>query len=136
MSKHVFKIENGAFGLTLTDPEVTDACTATIDDFDAFTCQITNGALTRQPERDPGDGAGDVVRPGGEHAAGRRHLLQPRDRPTCRTPIWSTACRGSCSSTTPTSRGSSWGCPVTTRRRRSARCGSRPARSAARAGSR
>ena len=26
MSKHVFKIENGAFGLTLTDPDVTDAC--------------------------------------------------------------------------------------------------------------
>jgi hypothetical protein len=49
MSKHVFKIENGSFGLTLVDPEVTDACTAVIADFDAFTCQITNGALTASP---------------------------------------------------------------------------------------
>ena len=49
MSKHVFKIENGAFGLTVTDPEVTDACTATLADFDAYTCQITNGALTASP---------------------------------------------------------------------------------------
>jgi hypothetical protein len=49
MSKHVFKIEDGRFGLTLTDPDVTDACAATIADFDAFTCQITNGALTASP---------------------------------------------------------------------------------------
>jgi hypothetical protein len=49
MPRHVLKIEDGRFGLTFTDPEVTDACTATIADFDAFTCQITNGALTASP---------------------------------------------------------------------------------------
>jgi hypothetical protein len=47
--KHVFKIETGVFGLTVTDPTTTDACAADVADFDAFTCQITNGALTASP---------------------------------------------------------------------------------------
>ena len=49
MSKHVFKIEQGKFGISLTDPAVTDACSATIADFSDFTCQITVGALNASP---------------------------------------------------------------------------------------
>jgi hypothetical protein len=45
----VFKIEQGKFALTITDPTVTDACAATIADFDDFTCQITSGALNANP---------------------------------------------------------------------------------------
>jgi len=41
-----FKIEQGKFGISLTDPLVTDACAATIADFTDFTCNITSGALT------------------------------------------------------------------------------------------
>ena len=49
MSKHVFKIEDGQFGLTVTDPAITDPCTATITPFTGFTCQITSGSLTASP---------------------------------------------------------------------------------------
>lgn len=49
MPSHVFKIEAGKFGLTLTDPAVTDACAAAIADFGDFTCQITSGALNANP---------------------------------------------------------------------------------------
>jgi hypothetical protein len=49
MSKHVFKIEDGRFGLTLTNPGAGSPCAATIDDYNAYTCQITNGALTASP---------------------------------------------------------------------------------------
>lgn len=49
MPSHVFKIEDGKFGLSLTDPAVADACAATIADFDDFSCQITSGALTATP---------------------------------------------------------------------------------------
>lgn len=49
MPRHIFKIEQGRFGLTLVDPEVVDACSAAVADFAAFTCQITNGALTASP---------------------------------------------------------------------------------------
>jgi hypothetical protein len=50
MSSTVLKIEEGRFGLTLTDPNVTDVCDATLADFgDGFTCQITSGALNASP---------------------------------------------------------------------------------------
>ena len=49
MPSHVFKIEDGRFGLTLTDPLVTDVCTATSTLYDDFTCQITSGALNASP---------------------------------------------------------------------------------------
>jgi hypothetical protein len=49
MPKHVFKIEDGRFGLTTVDPGNTDICAETIAGFDAFTCQITNGMLTATP---------------------------------------------------------------------------------------
>lgn len=48
-TSHVFKIERGKFGISLTDPALTDACTATADLFDDFTCQITSGALEASP---------------------------------------------------------------------------------------
>lgn len=40
-----FKIEAGKFGISLTDPAITDACTATVAAFDDFSCAITDGAL-------------------------------------------------------------------------------------------
>jgi hypothetical protein len=40
-----FKIEQGRFGLSLTDPGITDACLATIASFQDFTCNITSAAL-------------------------------------------------------------------------------------------
>lgn len=49
MSRHIFKIEDGSFGLTVTDPTVTDPCAAVITAFTGFTCQITSGALTASP---------------------------------------------------------------------------------------
>src|SRR5580765_5955220 len=50
MSRHIFKIEDGDFGLTVTDPAITDPCAATISPkFTDFTCQITSGALTASP---------------------------------------------------------------------------------------
>ena len=50
MSKHVFKIEDGKFGLTTTAPTGTDPCTATLAAYGAgYTCQITSGALTASP---------------------------------------------------------------------------------------
>jgi hypothetical protein len=49
MPSHVFKIEQGRFGLTLTDPALTDPCTATSAPFDEFTCQITSGQLVASP---------------------------------------------------------------------------------------
>ena len=136
MPRHVLKIEDGRFGLTFTDPEVTDACTATIADFDAFTCQITNGALTASPNVTQETVPGHMVRP---RKSRRRRSAPRRTRwscPTCRTSTSSTGCRGHCSSMTPTSGGRSSGSPVTSPRRLSPGCGSRPGRSAAKAGSR
>lgn len=51
MPKHVFKIENGVFGLTLAAPTPAPAtvCAAVVTPYDAFTCQITSGALTASP---------------------------------------------------------------------------------------
>ena len=49
MASHVFRIEQGRFGISLTDPGVTVACDATIADFQDFTCQITSGALNASP---------------------------------------------------------------------------------------
>ena len=50
MSKHVFKIENGQFGLTTTAPTGSDPCAAVLADYGAgYTCQITSGALTASP---------------------------------------------------------------------------------------
>jgi len=44
-----FKIEQGKFGLSLTDPGVTDACLATITQFSDFTCNVTSAQLTASP---------------------------------------------------------------------------------------
>ena len=79
MPKHVFKIEDGRFGLTVTDPEVTDACTATIADFDAYTCQITNGALTASPNVTQETVPATWCDPEEIDPAGRRHLVQLGD---------------------------------------------------------
>lgn len=49
MPSHVFKIENGTFGLSITDPAVADPCAALATAYDAFSCQITSGALTASP---------------------------------------------------------------------------------------
>lgn len=49
MTSNLFKIENGKFGLSLTDPGITDACAAKVDKFTDFTCQITSGALNASP---------------------------------------------------------------------------------------
>lgn len=49
MSKHVFRIEDGKFGLSLTDPGTTDPCTATLAQYTDFGCQITDGALNASP---------------------------------------------------------------------------------------
>lgn len=51
MPKHVFKIENGLFGLTMTEPTpaITDPCTAVSTGFTAFTCQVTDGAINASP---------------------------------------------------------------------------------------
>ncbi len=49
MSKHVFTVENGLFGLTLTAPTPGSPCAATVSAYSAFTCQITSGALTASP---------------------------------------------------------------------------------------
>ena len=49
MPSHVFKIEAGKFGLTLTDPLSTDVCAAVSTGYDDFTCQITSGSLEASP---------------------------------------------------------------------------------------
>jgi len=51
MPSHVFKIEQGTFGLSLTGPTVppADVCAATSADYMDFTCQITSGALNASP---------------------------------------------------------------------------------------
>lgn len=54
MTANIFKIEDGKFGLSLTDPGATDdVCAATIADFTDFGdpggCQVTAGALTASP---------------------------------------------------------------------------------------
>jgi hypothetical protein len=49
MPSHIFKIEDGRFGLTLVEPTAGTACEADAADYDAFTCQITSGALTAAP---------------------------------------------------------------------------------------
>jgi hypothetical protein len=46
---NIFKIEQGRFGITLTDPAITDACAATASQFTDYTCQITSGALNASP---------------------------------------------------------------------------------------
>jgi hypothetical protein len=46
MPRHDYRIENGQLGFSLTDPAVTDVCTATIAAFQDFSCQVTAGALT------------------------------------------------------------------------------------------
>ena len=50
MPSHVFKIENGLFGLTVTEPVApADVCAAVSTGYDDFTCQITTGALEASP---------------------------------------------------------------------------------------
>lgn len=51
MPSHVFKIEQGHFGLSLVGPTVppADVCAATSADYMDFTCQITSGALNASP---------------------------------------------------------------------------------------
>jgi hypothetical protein len=49
MSRHVFRIERGFFGLSLTPPASTDPCAATIAEYSDFGCQITDGALNASP---------------------------------------------------------------------------------------
>lgn len=49
MASEYWKIENGAFGISLTDPGYAEACSATISDFTAFTCQVTSAALNPTP---------------------------------------------------------------------------------------
>lgn len=49
MPSHVFKIESGKFGLSITDPAVTDPCAETLTGFTDFSCQISSGALTPSP---------------------------------------------------------------------------------------
>lgn len=46
MPATIFQIERGKFGLSLTDPGVSDACAATVGDYTDFSCQVTSGALT------------------------------------------------------------------------------------------
>jgi hypothetical protein len=53
MSSTIMKIENGKFGLSLVDPNVTDVCTATSAQFTDYTCQVTSGALTASPNLTP-----------------------------------------------------------------------------------
>lgn len=48
MSRNVFTIENGKFGLSLTDPGV-GAGAATVSDYTDFSCQVTTGALNATP---------------------------------------------------------------------------------------
>lgn len=50
-NSEVFRIEDGRFGLSLTDPGVTDVCAASIADFAPgdFTCRIQDGALNASP---------------------------------------------------------------------------------------
>jgi hypothetical protein len=55
MPSQVFKIENGYFGLTITEPTppaTGGVCGALLADYggpDAYSCQITSGALTASP---------------------------------------------------------------------------------------
>lgn len=49
MTRHVFQIEQGLFGLTMTDPGYDAADSADIADYDDFSCQITSGALNATP---------------------------------------------------------------------------------------
>jgi hypothetical protein len=53
MPSHVFKIEDGVFALTTTQPPETlppgDVCAAVDTAYTAFTCQITSGALIASP---------------------------------------------------------------------------------------
>lgn len=49
MSRHIFRIEKGFFGLSLTDPGVTDPCAATVAAYGDYGCQITDGALNASP---------------------------------------------------------------------------------------
>lgn len=49
MSRHVFRIEKGYFGLSLVPPANTDPCAATVSEYTDFGCQITDGALNASP---------------------------------------------------------------------------------------
>jgi hypothetical protein len=51
MPSHVFKIEQGHFGLTLIEPTPAplDVCAAVSLGYTDFTCQITSGALIASP---------------------------------------------------------------------------------------
>lgn len=51
MPRHVFKIEDGVFGLSLTPPTPAPAtaCAAVIGSFTDFTCQITSGSISASP---------------------------------------------------------------------------------------
>jgi hypothetical protein len=49
MPREVFKIEDGRFGLSVSAPPAGTACEALAEDYDAFTCQVTSGALVASP---------------------------------------------------------------------------------------
>jgi len=49
MTRQVFQIEQGLFGLTMTDPGYDSADQADIADYQGFSCQITSGALNATP---------------------------------------------------------------------------------------
>jgi hypothetical protein len=50
MPSHVFKIEAGTFGLTVTEPvAAADVCAAVATGYTDFTCQITSGSLVASP---------------------------------------------------------------------------------------
>jgi hypothetical protein len=49
MTRQVFQIEQGVFGLTMTDPGYDSADSADITDYNDFSCQITSGALNATP---------------------------------------------------------------------------------------
>ena len=50
MPTTVFKIEDGDFGLSITEPtNAADVTLATLADYDDFRCQMTSGALEASP---------------------------------------------------------------------------------------
>lgn len=63
MPTTLFKIETGELGFALTDPGVAVEA-ATIGDYTAFSCQITNGLLVATQQFDDEDVPGTFCSPG------------------------------------------------------------------------
>jgi len=49
MARNVFKIENGVFGITSTQPSAVAVCSAVVTPYTDFSCQIINGQLVANP---------------------------------------------------------------------------------------